>query len=118
MPAIIGNSPPRSCSASRGDFNWSSFKASNTTCFGPCGNDGDPLVASSQLDHFSSFRARFGLTSDRTLLYVTGGPAFGHIKASMAVLEWAACGQPRSALFSARGTPNPWGRALVGGGAN
>src|SRR6266436_10038718 len=102
MPAIIGNSPPRSCSASRGDFNWSSFKASNTTCFGLCGNDGDPLVASSQLDHFSSFRARFGLTSDRTLLYVTGGPAFGHIKASLAELACSSgCRNPGSTEFLA-----------------
>ncbi len=98
-----------------GDFNWSSFKASNTTCFGLCGNDGDPLVASSQLDHFSSFRARFGLTSDRTLLYVTAGPAYGHIKASLAELECSNCNNPGSARFLASDSSNHWGVAVGAG---
>ena len=98
-----------------GDFNWSSFKASNTTCFGLCGNDGDPLVASSQLDHFSSFRARFGLTSDRTLLYVTAGPAYGHIKASLAELECSNCNNPGSARFLASDSSNHWGVAIGAG---
>jgi len=68
-----------------GDFNWASFKESDTTCFGSCALNliGDRSVASSRLDQFSTLRARFGLTSDRTLVYVTAGPAWGHIDASL-----------------------------------
>jgi outer membrane immunogenic protein len=68
-----------------GDFNWSSFKDSDTTCFtGSCSDPrSNQLVASSKLDQFATLRARFGLTSDRTLLYVTAGPAWGHIDASL-----------------------------------
>src|SRR5437868_8892344 len=58
-----------------GDFNWASFKAIDTTCFGSCAqNLFHRFVASSRLDQFSTLRARFGLTSDRTLVYVTAGP--------------------------------------------
>jgi len=100
-----------------GDFNWSNFKASDTTCFGFCapGDDNDHVVASSQLDNFSSFRARFGLTSDRTLLYVTAGPAFGHIKASLADLQCSDCDNPGSARFLASESSNHWGVAVGAG---
>lgn len=66
-----------------GDFNWSSFKASDTSKFGGCRFCSSD-TASSKLDEISTFRARFGLTSDRTLVYVTAGPAWGHINASLA----------------------------------
>ena len=82
-----------------GDFNWASFKASDTTCFGSCAlNLFHRLVASSRLDQFSTLRARFGLTSDRTLVYVTAGPAWGHIDASLAELGCPNCdaGAPRA----------------------
>jgi outer membrane immunogenic protein len=69
-----------------GDFNWSSFRSSDTTCQGFCSDPAqDQLVTSSQLDKFSTLRARFGLTSDRALVYLTAGPAWGHVKASAAV---------------------------------
>src|SRR5207248_2745394 len=76
-----------------GDFNWASFKASDTTCFGSCALNPtfDRFVASSRLDQFSTLRARFGLTSDRTLVYVTAGPAWGHIDASLARLNCPTC---------------------------
>ena len=78
-----------------GDFNWASFKASDTTCFGSCAlNLFHRLVASSRLDQFSTLRARFGLTSDRTLVYVTAGPAWGHIDASLAELKCGDCSLP------------------------
>jgi outer membrane immunogenic protein len=78
-----------------GDFNWSSFKVSDTTCSGHCFDPRfDPLVASSRLDDFSTFRARFGLTSDRTLIYVTAGPALGHINSSLAEFNCPACVNP------------------------
>jgi len=83
-----------------GDFNWASFKESDTTCFGSCALNliGDRSVASSRLDQFSTLRARFGLTSDRTLVYVTAGPAWGHIDASLAELGCPNCdaGAPRA----------------------
>ncbi|HZR77466.1 outer membrane protein [Bradyrhizobium sp.] len=67
-----------------GDFNWTSLKDSSTTCVGPCTllNNQNPFVTSSKLDDFGTIRARFGLANDRTLVYVTAGPAFGHINAS------------------------------------
>jgi outer membrane immunogenic protein len=68
-----------------GDFNWSSFRSSDTTCAGPCDGRQDQLVTSSKLDSFSTLRARFGLTADRTLVYLAAGPAWGHVNASMAV---------------------------------
>lgn len=79
-----------------GDFNWASFKESDTTCFGSCALNliGDRSVASSRLDQFSTLRARFGLTSDRTLVYVTAGPAWGHIDASLAELKCGDCSLP------------------------
>ena len=81
-----------------GDFNWASFKASDTTCFGSCALTINRFVASSRLDQFSTLRARFGLTSDRTLVYVTAGPAWGHIDASLAELGCPNCdaGAPRA----------------------
>jgi outer membrane immunogenic protein len=99
-----------------GDFDWSNFKASDTTCFGFCGPNGsDHIVASSRLDHFGSFRARFGLTYDRTMIYVTGGPAYGHIKASLADLECSGCRNPGSPRFSASDSSNHWGVAVGAG---
>jgi outer membrane immunogenic protein len=99
-----------------GDFNWSNFKASDTTCGGFCGPGGnDHIVASSQLDNFSSFRARFGLTSDRTLIYVTAGPAYGHIKASLADFPCSDCNNHGSARFSASDSSNHWGVAVGAG---
>lgn len=75
-----------------GDFNWSSFKTSDTSCFGSCANtsnlfDDDKHIATSKLDEFSTLRARFGLTSDRTLVYVTAGPTWGHINSSLTAVN-------------------------------
>ncbi len=99
-----------------GDFNWSNFKASDTSCLGFCNAPNfDHFVASSQLDSFSSFRARFGLTSDRTLVYVTGGPAYGHIKASLAQLACSNCSNPGSVEFLASDSSNHWGVAVGAG---
>lgn len=67
-----------------GDFSWTGLKDNSTTCLGICtiANNQNPLVTSSKLDDFGTIRARFGLTNDRTPVYVTAGPAFGHINAS------------------------------------
>jgi opacity protein-like surface antigen len=59
--------------------------------------------------------ARFGLTSDRTLVYVTGGPAFGHIKASLTDLQCSTCDIPGSARFQACDSSNHWGVAVGAG---
>jgi len=78
-----------------GDFSWSSFKASDTTCQGGCNNRNvDRFVASSKLDSFSTLRARFGLSSDRTLVYVMAGPAWGHINASLTDFNCLNCANP------------------------
>jgi len=70
-----------------GDFNWASFKASDTSCSGPCVfsnlNLNFPMTAASKLNEISTLRGRLGPTMDRTLLYVTAGPAWGHINASL-----------------------------------
>ena len=63
-----------------GDFNWAGF--SNTTTARLLAGGSECRTTSSKLDNFGTIRARFGLTSDRTLVYVTAGPAYGHIKAS------------------------------------
>jgi outer membrane immunogenic protein len=75
-----------------GDFNWSSFKASDTSCSGDCAAHINEF-ASSRLDQFGTVRARFGLTADRTLVFVTAGPAWGHIKSLLTDLNCptAAC---------------------------
>ncbi|WJR79317.1 outer membrane protein [Bradyrhizobium sp. NP1] len=85
-----------------GDFNWSSFKDSDTTCFGNCSviSRFDPVVATSKLDNFSTLRARFGLVADRTLLYVTAGPAWGHVDASLTDFNCPAC-RPPGQVFAA-----------------
>ena len=63
-----------------GDFNWAGFRNDTTACLSVGGNE--CLTTSSKLDNFGTLRARFGLTSDRALVYVTAGPAYGHINAS------------------------------------
>src|SRR5205085_10198557 len=66
-----------------GDFNWASFKASDTTCFGSCAlNLFHRLVASSRLDQFSTLLARFVINSARTMVYVKACPAWGHLPAT------------------------------------
>jgi outer membrane immunogenic protein len=80
-----------------GDFNWSSFKSSDPTCRDGCADPTeDRLVASSKLDSFSTFRARFGLTSDRTLVYVTAGPAWGHINSSLTKINCSDANECRN----------------------
>jgi outer membrane immunogenic protein len=100
-----------------GDFNWSSFKANDTTCFGDCvgRNTDDPLTASSKLDAFSTFRARFGLTSDHTLVYVTAGPAWGHINASETFLNCSTCTNPGAINSIASDSSFHMGVAIGGG---
>jgi outer membrane immunogenic protein len=58
-----------------GDFNWSSFKESDTTCRSDCTTTDDRLIASSKLDSFG------------TLVYVTAGPAWGHINSSLTAAD-------------------------------
>ena len=99
-----------------GDFNWSSLKASDSTCFADCIDD-ERVTTSSKLGQFSTFRARFGLTSDRTLVYVTAGPAWGHINASMTDFNCTAavCFNPGAPNAIASDSSFRIGVALGGG---
>jgi len=87
------------------------LKDNSTTCVGPCTllHNQDPLVTSSKLDDFGTIGARFGLTNDRTLAYVTASPAFGHINASFSensILTSVSLAQTRDSSFH-------WGLAAV-----
>jgi outer membrane immunogenic protein len=64
------------------DFNWGSFKAKDTTCFGPCGTFDDRISTASKIDYFGTIRGRAGLISGNALAYVTGGAAYARIKSS------------------------------------
>ena len=66
------------------DIDWMSANASRT--FGldstpPFG----PGIEQFKMDAFASLRARAGLALDRSLLYVTAGPAAGHFKENLGV---------------------------------
>jgi outer membrane immunogenic protein len=54
-----------------GELNWQSFKPTTGTI-------ATVEVTNTKLDAFASLRLRAGLASDRTLAYVTFGPAWGH----------------------------------------
>ena len=98
-----------------GDFNWASFRSSDTTCQGFCSDPAqDQLVTSSKLDKFGTLRARFGLTSDRALVYLTAGPAWGHVNASVAV-NCPLCGSSGMPLALASDSSFHVGLAVGGG---
>jgi opacity protein-like surface antigen len=62
---------------------WVSAKASQTFQF-PA-PDSTRRVLSMDPDWIASIRARMGLALDATLVYITGGVAFGHVKNSLTV---------------------------------
>jgi outer membrane immunogenic protein len=98
-----------------GDFNWASFRSTDTTCQGFCSDPAqDQLVTSSKLDKFGTLRARFGLTSDRALIYLTAGPAWGHVNASVAV-NCPLCGSSGMPLALASDSSFHVGLAVGGG---
>jgi outer membrane immunogenic protein len=64
------------------DFNWASFKADDTTCFGLCSPGDDQFFTSSKLDYFGTIRGRAGLVVGNAMAYVTAGAAYARIKSS------------------------------------
>jgi outer membrane immunogenic protein len=66
-----------------GDWMWVGAKASETFAF-PSTN-ADRRVLSMDPDWIASVRARMGLAIDATLVYITGGVAFGHVKNSLTI---------------------------------
>jgi outer membrane immunogenic protein len=71
-----------------GDLNYMSTNSSHAIAFafssGPSGFNSSTTL---KLDAFASVRARAGLAVDNTLLYVTGGPAWGHSDSSVRFLR-------------------------------
>ena len=63
-----------------GDWSWLGAKATNDT-FSPLGDGG--VVTSLDVSWLATVRGRAGLALDATLLYVTGGVAFGKVKNSV-----------------------------------
>jgi outer membrane immunogenic protein len=62
-----------------GDLNWVSANKSVGYALDDSNLAG---TATFKMDAFASFRGRAGLAVDRTLIYVTGGPAWGHFNSS------------------------------------
>jgi outer membrane immunogenic protein len=62
-----------------GDFDWSDIKASSA-----CGIAG-VVSCETEQTWLSTFRGRLGYAFDRWLPYITGGGAYGHIKATAAI---------------------------------
>jgi outer membrane immunogenic protein len=61
-----------------GDWSWLNVKSHRTGVASD--NDGDPVSTSYELNWLATVRGRAGLAFDTTMLYATGGVAFGHVK--------------------------------------
>jgi outer membrane immunogenic protein len=67
-----------------GDLNYMSVNNSHALALGSSsGVNGFNSSTTLKLDAFGSVRARAGLAVDNTLVYVTGGPAWGHSDSSV-----------------------------------
>jgi len=75
-----------------GDIDWTSLDQAGL--LGRDQNVSEGMKTRLQMNALASARGRAGLAVDRTLFYVTAGPAFGHFNTS-------------SAYFPAPGFPNP-----------
>jgi len=90
-----------------GDFDWTSLDRSGLLG----ADDQDILHESFKLSWLATIRARAGLTIDRALLFVSAGPAFGHIDAPGVEFCCSLPGTPDGNFFSSEGTRT----GLVGG---
>src|SRR6202011_3987041 len=75
-----------------GDLDWAS--ASSSRAFGAPNADS----ASFKFDAFGSVRGRAGLAFDRTLIYATVGPAWGHFNSGATALNSATDPRVRDAV--------------------
>ena len=71
-----------------GDWNWIGGRTSRFAS--AIDHDNNSLSTSYEVNWLSTFRGRAGLALDGTLLYVTGGLAFGHAKNDVALIDRAA----------------------------
>jgi outer membrane immunogenic protein len=67
-----------------GDWSWVGTKTSRVTPDINGAGSGEDLSTSYAVNWLATLRGRVGFTFDSTLLYVTGGAAFGHLKNSVA----------------------------------
>jgi outer membrane immunogenic protein len=95
------------------DFNWASFKADDTTCFGLCDDFDDRFVTSSKLDYFGTIRARAGLVVGNAMAYVTAGAAYARIKSSYQEVDSPAGGGNLESF--AEDDSTHWGIAMGAG---
>jgi outer membrane immunogenic protein len=95
------------------DFSGSSFEVSESRCGGFCSPRNDLTSFSSKLDSFATLRARFGLAEDGVLLYVTAGPALGHMKDSYTEVGCATCLLP--GLVEATAKDDAWHGGIAAG---
>jgi outer membrane immunogenic protein len=97
------------------DADWASFDTTNVQTNQ---SFSAPFMATSKLDAFATLRARAGLASGRTLIYVTAGPAFAHIKASATTILGVTLGPFPAGSVQALAADSSWHAGIaVGGGA-
>lgn len=103
-----------------GDFDWASFDNSNLQGNFSSGSPPPTFTDSAKLDALASVRARAGIALDRTLVYVTAGPAFGHIASSIATIngDCGGCTSPAPGSTWTSAADKSWHVGIViGGGA-
>lgn len=96
-----------------GDIDWTSLDQSGL--LGVAQNSSEGAVTRVELNALASVRARAGLAVDRTLFYVTAGPAFGHFNTS-ATLFPATFPSPPSFITPDRvAAENAWRLGVAAG---
>jgi outer membrane immunogenic protein len=80
----------------------------------PVGVPGTTTILDERLQWFGTFRGRLGFTVlPSTLLYATGGLAYGSLKSDLAIFSFTPAGLPISAAASSNTTHAGW---TIGGG--
>jgi outer membrane immunogenic protein len=90
-----------------GDWSWVGAKASDSHSQ-PNSPFSDTTIQSADVTWLATVRGRVGLAFDATLVYVTGGVAFGHVKNSFTVLNGPAFGSPVASAFTEDKTKVGW----------
>jgi len=94
------------------DIQWSGAKDNFSTLTQVTGFVPITTSASRELDWFGTFRGRLGVAMDRTLLYVTGGLAYGETKLALGAIALAAA-PPLNVTSASSQTSAGW---TLGGG--
>jgi outer membrane immunogenic protein len=69
-----------------GDLNWTSARATDAFAL-CCSSNRIGSEAHSKFDAFASIRGRMGMAFDNALIYVTGGPVWGHFNSGVSNLD-------------------------------